>query len=99
MIVGMPKDKAMRFNKAELNKRVQFIIEKEVCQVCEEGYNLDYPHHAVYGLGKKDDRTLVNICIECHRKIHQDGYAKVAKTREEIEVIGWENDADYTARN
>ena len=85
----------VRFNKSELQKRQQFILDKEVCQVCEESYQLDVPHHAEYGLGVKDDRTLVNICLTCHRIIHSVGYDKLSKTREEILVIGWSNNDEY----
>ena len=92
----LKNDKPVRFNKAELQRRVEFILAKEVCQVCETSTNTDYPHHAVYGFGVKDDRTLINVCVECHRLIHSSGgYKKLNKTREEIEVIGWENNDGY----
>ena len=93
---NIKNDKPVRFGKAELKKRVQFILDKEVCQVCNESYDLDYPHHGVYGLGVKDDRTFVNICVNCHRLVHSSGgYDKLPKTREEIEVIGWSNNDEY----
>ena len=92
---SLKNDKPVRFDIAELKKRVQFILEKEVCQVCEESYQLDAPHHAVYGLGVKDDRTLINICLRCHRLIHNTGYDTLKKTREEIEAIGWENNEQF----
>jgi len=93
---NLKNDKPIRFNKAELRKRVEFILEKEVCQVCETSTDLDYPHHALYGLGVKDDRVLVNTCVECHRLIHSSGgYDKLPKTRKEIEAIGWSNDEEY----
>lgn len=89
------KNKPVRFSKKELQKRVEFIIAKEVCQVCEENTYLDYPHHAVYGWSSKDDRTLVNICISCHTIIHTKGYDILPKTRKEVEAIGWANDKEY----
>lgn len=88
-------DTPKRYDKTELHKRVQFIIEKEVCQVCEVSYDLDYPHHSVYGLGKKDDDSLVNICVDCHREIHSGSYSNLAKTREEIVAIGEQNNKEY----
>ncbi len=91
----MIKFKPVRFSKNELKKRVEFIIAKEICQVCDENSFLDYPHHAVYGWSSKDDRTLVNICISCHTIIHTKGYTALAKDREEIEVIGWKNNKEY----
>ncbi len=85
----------VRFDKSELKKRVSFILDKEICQVCEKSYDLDVPHHARYGNAKKDDRYLVNICVSCHRLIHQVGFHKVAKTRTETEDIGWNNHLEY----
>lgn len=85
----------VRFNTEELRKRVDFIYQKGYCQVCDEHKTLDYPHHAKYGLGDKDDRFLVNICIVCHRDIHGRGYEYVPKTRKEIESIGWHNHLEY----
>ena len=97
---NLKNDKPIRFNKSELKKRVEFIISKEVCQVCETSTDLDYPHHAIYGLGVKDDRSLTNICVECHRIIHgSGGYDKLPKTRKEIEVIGWGNDEEFMLQN
>jgi len=93
---NLKNDKPVRFVKQELKKRVEFILSKEVCQVCEQSHDLDYPHHAVYGLGVKDDRTLVNICISCHRIVHSyDMTLKCNKSRKEIEYIGWSNNDEY----
>ncbi len=93
---SLKNDKPVRFGKAELKKRKEFILAKEVCQVCNESYNLDHPHHAVYGLGVKDDRTLVNICVKCHRLVHNtEGCRKSPKSRSEIEAIGWANNDEY----
>ncbi len=85
----------VRFPKKELDKRVMFVLEKEVCQVCENSQALDYPHHARFGNAKKDDRYLVNICIDCHRIIHTKGFKTLSKTREETEDIGWNNHKEY----
>ncbi len=85
----------VRFDKAELRKRVEFVLEKDVCQVCEESHDLDYPHHARYGVSRKDDRFLINICTTCHRLIHNIGFSKVKKTRQETEDIAWENHQEY----
>jgi len=97
---NLKNDKPTRFNKAELKKRVEFILEKEVCQVCETSTDLDYPHHALYGLGVKDDRSLVNICVKCHRLVHSSGgYDKLPKSREDIEITGWSNNEEYMILN
>ncbi len=85
----------VRFHSKELKQRMEFILSKEVCQICEKSYDLDAPHHARYGNAKKDDRYLVNICVSCHRLIHKVGFHKVAKTRTETEDIGWNNHLEY----
>lgn len=89
----------MRYTKSEVKKRVEFVLQKEVCQVCEESYDLDYPHHARYGVSRKDDRFLICICVECHRLIHQKGFSQVKKTREETEDIAWSNHLEYLDGN
>jgi hypothetical protein len=89
-------DGPIRFSKAEMKKRNEFILGKGACQVCDQFSTLDIPHHAVYGLGVKDDRSLINICLDCHRKVHAfGGYSQLDKTREEIEAIGWNNNSEY----
>ena len=91
---NLKNDKPVRFKKAELKKRVEFILAKEVCQVCEVSHDLDYPHHVEQG-SCKDDRYLINICVECHRLIHSVGYDAVAKTREQCKNIAWANNGEY----
>jgi len=89
-------DAPVRLSKAEILQRQLFVLLKGACQVCEQFKPLDVPHHAVYGIGVKDDRSLVNICLDCHRFIHGfGGYSKLDKTREEIEAIGWANNEEY----
>ena len=41
MTAPMIKFKPVRFSKNELKKRVEFIIAKEICQVCDENSFLD----------------------------------------------------------
>lgn len=89
----------MRYTKSEVKKRVNFVLQKEVCQVCEESYDLDYPHHSRFGVSRKDDRFLICICVECHRTIHNQGFAKLKKTREETEEIAWNNHLEYLDDN
>jgi len=85
----------VRLSKDQVKQRVIFILCKEVCQVCETSMDLDYPHHAIFGISHKDDRTLINICVSCHRTIHTKGYGPLMKTREEIEALGWTNNEEY----
>lgn len=84
----------VRFGKDELRKRVYFILNKEVCQICDISYDLDYPHHARQG-ANKDDRWLINICCSCHDILHRVGFETLNKTREELEIIGWDNHIEY----
>ena len=85
-------DKPVRFSKSQMLDINLWIINNiPCCQVCNESTNLDVPHHAIYGLGNKDDRCLVSICIVCHREIHSGSYDNLKKTREEIIEIGWNN--------
>jgi hypothetical protein len=85
----------IRLKKDEIKKRVQWLLDKEVCQVCENSTNLDYPHHAIFGWSNKDDRTMINICVDCHRTIHTKGYGPLKKDRSTIENIGWSNNEEY----
>lgn len=89
------KNIVVRYSKDDLKQRVEFILELGPCQVCETSYDLDYPHHAVYGMGKKDDRYLINICVDCHRTIHSGSYSDLLKSRKQIEDIGWNNHLDF----
>ena len=85
----------VRFPKEELKKRFMWVSELGACQVCDVSWELDIPHHARQGLGVKDDRYLVNICLNCHREIHTGSFSNLKKTRKEVEAIGWENHLEY----
>lgn len=88
--------KAVRFNPTEYKERQDFILSKEVCQVCEVSYDLDTPHHVLQGIGFKDDRSLINICKMCHWSIHSGGgYAVLKKTKHECLLIAFKNDDEF----
>jgi len=87
------KDK--RVSKSELKSRVEFILSKEVCQVCNVSTNLDYPHHSEFGLSKKNDYSLINICIDCHRHIHTKGFPIHGLSRNDTIQIGIRNNTEY----
>lgn len=89
------KPNEKRVSKAELKSRVEFLLNKEVCQVCEESYDLDRPHHTLQGTYKKDDRSMINICCTCHRILHTKGFATLKKTKEETIKIGRLNNEEY----
>lgn len=85
----------VRFPKKEYEKRKEFIFNIGYCQICNKEYDLDHPHHALFGNAKKDDRTLICICCDCHRILHNKGFKKLDKTREETVEIGFKNNKLY----
>jgi len=89
--VGLNPDKAVRFPEAKYRERQEAVRGLGACQVCDISYELDAPHHVVQGLGVKDDRYLINICVDCHGLIHVVGYSAVKKSREECREIAWSN--------
>ena len=89
------KPKENRVSKQELKSRVEFILSKEVCQVCNVSTNLDYPHHSEFGLSKKNDYSLINICVECHRHMHTKGFPIHGLSRSDTIQIGTRNNTEY----
>ena len=86
----------VRLSQKEIKKRVEWIKDTFCfCQICGTRQKLDYPHHALDGNSRKDDRTMIDICVSCHSFIHTKGFDGLAKTREEVEAIGWENNKKY----
>ena len=83
-------DRPIRFPEAKYKMRQKDIRNLGACQVCDMRYTLDAPHHVMQG-SKKDDRYLINICIDCHGLIHTVGYSAVKKDRAECKVIAWSN--------
>ena len=88
-----PKEK--RVSKSELKNRVQILLNKETCQVCEWSTELDYPHHALFGIAKKDDRNMICICVQCHRHIHTKGFPIHGKSRADTVEIGKLNNEEF----
>lgn len=86
---------AVRFTAQEYRKYQDYIQDIGICQVCEESYDLDAPHHTKQGNGNKDDRSLICICIACHREIHTKGYSDLKKTKLELLEIGEDNWLSY----
>ena len=89
--VGLNPNKAVRFEPAKYKQRQDDIKDLGVCQVCDLSYELDTPHHVEQGIGVKDDRYLINVCIDCHGLIHVVGYSAVKKDRAECKEIAWSN--------
>ena len=88
---------AKRLSPTEYADYQDWIMSKGICQVCEISADLDAPHHTKQGLGVKDDRSLICICIACHREIHTQGFSKLNKSREELEKIGEDNWSNYSS--
>lgn len=93
-------NKPVRFTKEKLQQRVYDILNLNdgICQVCNASHELDYPHHVEQG-SKKDDRTMINICIYCHDLIHRVGYEAIIKDREECLAIAWTNHENLENEN
>ena len=86
----------LRFSVKEVKNRVDWLLSNiGHCQICGTLSNLDYPHHALDGVSRKDDRTMICICVYCHREIHTKGFSNLSKTREEVESLGWTNNFKY----
>jgi len=85
-------NKPVKFLKNKYQKRIRDIQEHfPLCQICEESYNLDIPHHVARG-ANKDDRTMISACVKCHSGIHGAGeYDNVDKTEDECLEIALKN--------
>lgn len=88
-------DEPKRFSPDKYREYQNHILSFGVCQVCDESTDLDTPHHTKQGLGVKDDRSLICICISCHDILHRVGFETLKKTRLELEEIGRINWVDY----
>lgn len=84
-----------RVSKSELKERVEFILNKELCQICNISTDLDYPHHSEFGLSKKNDKSLINICVTCHSHIHTKGFPIHGLSREDTILIGVQNNMEF----
>lgn len=90
------KPNAKKVSKQELTDRLKFLLDKGECQICNSlNAVMDYPHHAEFGLAKKDDRTMINICVDCHRHIHTKGFPVHGLTRADTVAIGWSNNEEF----
>lgn len=75
------------------------IKEIGVCQVCDISTDLDTPHHTLRGIGFKDDRSIICICIKCHDILHRIGYETLNKSEDELKEIGRLNWDEYGLDN
>ena len=101
--IGYPKSKQTRKAKKVNLKRmtkvmnirfISFLLDRVVCQVCDESLDLDTPHHEPRGINK-DDWLRVNICVECHRIRHGSIKGELKKSIKEIEQIAIENREEF----
>ena len=63
-----------------------------ICQVCGEK-KADDMHHASYGAGGRDDKTIISICRSCHYAIHHG--KGVEQSKKELIKIGMENHMNW----
>ena len=85
----------LKKNSAEYKDRQRFVFDIAYCQVCGTSNDLDAPHHALDGISRKDDRTMVCICYKCHRTIHNKGFDSLPITEDDLVNIGWANNDEY----
>ena len=86
----------LRFSSNEVKKRVIWLKDNiGYCQCCGSRCNPDYPHHALDGTGRKDDRTMVDICTVCHSAIHMKGFDSLPTSEEELIEKSWNNNKLY----
>lgn len=95
MVNRFRDDIPQRFSKIEYKKYQDFIKSFEICQVCEVNFGNDAPHHTKQG-SNKDDRSLINICVDCHSIIHTKGYSTLDKSRMQLQAISASNWEIYT---
>ena len=94
--IGIKQTNNKRFSKSDFKEYENHILEIGECQLCGS-YDLDKPHHAKFGNfgADKDDKSLINICVKCHRLIHfgdpYDEEISSEKLREEAVKIGLGN--------
>ncbi len=87
--------------KAEYERKCDWMFSKyPKCQICLVNNAVD-AHHAQFGAGGKDDRTIISVCQNpCHYEIHH-GKNGVEIPTEKLIQIGlqnhqeWENEKDY----
>lgn len=55
-------------------KTYQKVVEEQpYCQLCGRCWNL-HIHHIIYRsqLGNNDERNLIRLCSDCHRRVHSN---------------------------
>lgn len=58
----------------EDRKTYEKIVEEQpYCQLCGKTWDL-HIHHIIYRsqLGNNDERNLIRLCSDCHRKVHSN---------------------------
>ena len=51
----------------------RIVEEQPYCQLCGKTWDL-HIHHIIYRsqLGNNDERNLIRLCSDCHRKVHSN---------------------------
>ena len=94
------KTNPKKMSKPEYKKKCIWLFSKyPKCQICLINKAED-AHHADFGAGGKDDRTIIAVCQNpCHHEIHH-GKNGVAVSTENLIELGltnheeWEHDKD-----
>ncbi|CAD7288246.1 hypothetical protein [Campylobacter suis] len=83
-------DKNRRLDKKTIKAFKSFLDERyQTCQICKQYRPYEF-HHAKYG-AYKDDRTLIKIYCECHRKIHNGKMEIDNEILQRLDETNWES--------
>lgn len=53
-------------------RRQEILNQRKVCEICGSDNNLQVHHLNYKRLGKEDNKDLMLLCDNCHRKVHTD---------------------------
>ena len=89
------KTNPKKMPRAEYEAKCDWLFSKyPVCQICGVNPAVD-PHHAKFGAGGKDDRTIIAVCQDpCHYQIHH-GTKGVAVSTNELIELGFSNHDEW----
>lgn len=87
------KDNPKKMSKGEYKKKCDWLFDKYPrCQICLS-QRATQAHHAIFGKGDRDDRSIIAICPSCHHEIHHG--KGVSISRDCIEAIGIRNHEEW----
>ena len=92
--IGKTKTNNKKLGHVQYHEYVDFLRDHsgEMCQNPECSNSGDDVHHAMYGAGGRDDRSMTIICRECHHAIHHGRDTdKASRLKLMFREIGEEN--------